>query len=291
MEICDFAFHQPTTLAQACELGREHGSAARFLAGGTELLADLKQQRDATQHVIELNSIPGLNEINADEKHLRIGAAASLNDIAESPGVVSNFPALSEAIMTMAAVQIRNRGTMGGNFCGAVPSADTPPICIAYGALARIAGVDGDRTVSAEEFFVGPRETVLQHGELLAEVLLPIPPKQSGASYQRFAMRRATALAVAGVAARIDLSGKGIENARVALGAVAPVPLLVEKCGEMLAGSSPSEKLFSSVAEIAAGEARPITDLRGGEVFRRDLVQVLTMRALSEATARAQGNK
>jgi carbon-monoxide dehydrogenase medium subunit len=288
MEICDFAFHQPTTLSEACELGRQYGPDARFLAGGTELLPDLKQQRDTAQHVIELRLIPGLKEIRHDGQLLRIGVAATLSEIAESPTVQRAFPALSEAILTMAAVQIRNRGTLGGNFCGAVPSADTPPICIAGDAEVRLAGVDGERTLPSEEFFLGPRETVLQPGELLVEVTIPTPPKNSGASYQRFALRRATALAVAGVAARVDLSNGKISKARVVLGAVAPVPLLAVACGETLAGERPTEKLFARAADVAAGEARPITDLRGSAEFRRELVKILTLRALRMAVARAE---
>ena len=289
MEICDFAFHQPTTLSEACKLGRKYGPDARFLAGGTELLPDLKQQRDTAQHVIELRLIPSLKEIREEGQLLRIGAAASLSEIAESPAVRSVFPALAEAILTMAAVQIRNRGTLGGNFCGAIPSADTPPICIAGEAKVRLVGADGERIMPAEEFFVAPRETVLQPGELLVEVVIPAQPKNSGASYQRFALRRATALAVAGVAARVDLSDGKICKARVVLGAVAPVPMLAVACGEALVGEAPSEGLFAGAADVAGGEARPITDLRGSMEFRRELVKVLTLRALREAAARAHG--
>lgn len=289
MEICDFAFHQPATLSEACELARRYGPDARFLAGGTELLPDLKQQRDTAQHVIELRLIPGLRDIREEGQFLHIGAAASLSEIAESPAVRKVYPALSDAILTMAAVQIRNRGTLGGNFCGAVPSADTPPICIAGEAKVHLVGVDGERTLPAEEFFVGPRETILRPGELLVGVVIPAQPKDSGAGYRRFALRRATALAVAGVAARVDLSGAKICRARVVLGAVAPVPLLAVACGEALVGERPSGDLFARAAEIAAAEARPITDLRGSAEFRRELVKILTLRALREATARAGG--
>jgi carbon-monoxide dehydrogenase medium subunit len=287
MEICDFAFHRPATLAEACELGRKHGKDARFLAGGTELLPDLKQHRDTLQHLIDLRQIDGLKEIREDDGGLRIGCLASLTEVAESASVRKICPSLSEAILTMAAVQIRNRGTLGGNFCGAVPSADTPPICIAAKAEVLLAGVDGQRSLPAEDFFVAPRETALRPGELLAEVRIPLAPRASGADYQRFALRQATALAVVGVAARIDLEGKVIREARVALGAVAPVPLLATACGEMMEGKTPSEELFCQAAETAATEARPISDLRGSVEFRRELVQVLTVRALRQASTRA----
>ncbi len=286
MEICDFAFHRPTSLAEATELGLRFGPNARFLAGGTELLPDLKQHKDETQHLIDLRSLDSLRSIRIEGEKLRIGATATLSEIEESPQVLETFPALAEAIRTMAAVQIRNRGTIGGNFCGGVPSADTPPICIAAGAEVRIVDPKGERSLPAESFFLGPRRVALEPGELLAEIRIPVPPEGSGASYQRFALRKATALAVVGVAARIDLAGGKILYARLALGAVAPVPLLAS-CAERLRGERPSEEIYAEVADAAAEEARPIADLRGTLEFRRDLVRVLTVRALRAAVSRA----
>jgi carbon-monoxide dehydrogenase medium subunit len=288
VEICDFAFHQPSSLAEACELGRRYGRDARVLAGGTELLPDLKQHRDATQHLIALQLIPGLREIARDGERLRIGALASLAEVAESDVVRRFFPALPEAILTMAAVQIRNRGTLGGNFCGGVPSADTAPICLAGGAEVHLVGVDGERRLPSGEFFLGPRKTALEPGELLSAILIPVQPTRSGASYQRFALRRSTALAVVGVAARAVLAGTKIGEARVALGAVAPVPMLATRCAATVIGQEPSDELFTRAGELAADEARPISDLRGSAEFRRELLQALTARALKSAVARAR---
>lgn len=287
MEICDFALHRPASLAEACEMGRMLGPGARFLAGGTELLPDLKQRRDVTRHLVDLRSVPGLRDIRLDSSYLHIGCLATLSEVAESSDVHKTLPALSEAILSMAAYQIRNRGTLGGNFCGGVPSADTPPICIAAGAQVRLAGVDGERTLPAEQFFLGPRKTVLDPGELLAEVLIPVQPARSGSSYQRFALRRATALAVVGVAARVALEKGRITQARVAISAVAPVPMLAAECSGILEGQSPVEEVFERAAKAAALASRAISDLRGSAGYRRDLVRVLTLRALREAAARA----
>lgn len=288
MEIADFVFHRPATLAEAAEIGRAHGKNARFLAGGTDLLPDLKQHRDATQHIVSLDALPGLKEIRLDGGTLCIGGLAILSDVAESALVRRHFPALAEAIEMMAALQIRNRGTLGGNFCAGVPSADTPPICIAGGAEVRIAGQGGARSVPAARFFLGPRRTVLSPGEILVEIRIPQQPVHSGASYQRFALRLATALAVAGVAARVDLDGDRIRDARVVLGATAPVPMLARSCGELLRGEKPSQEIFARAAAEAAIEAQPITDLRGSAEFRRELVGVLAARALGEAASRAR---
>ncbi len=288
MEICDFVYHRPASRVEACSLGLQFGENARFLAGGTELLPDLKQHRDTTQHLIDLNGIPGLGEIRQDGGHLTIGAMATLNAIAASDVVRDVFPALAEAILTMAAVQVRNRGTLAGNFCSGVPSADTPPICIAARGEVRITGTQGDRTVEAEDFFVAPRRVALQPGEIMTEIRIPIPPSGSGMRYERFALRRATALAVAGVAAFLRMDGPVIREARLVLGAVAPVPMLAVRSMELLMGQAAKEKTFERAASMAAEEARPITDLRGSAEFRRHLVRILTLRALRAAAARSQ---
>ncbi|MDY0004436.1 MAG: xanthine dehydrogenase family protein subunit M, partial [Polyangia bacterium] len=264
------------------------GPEARFLAGGTELLADLKQQRDHTPQVISLASLSELAEIRVEGDDLWIGAAAKLQDIAESPLVLERFPALPEAILKMAARQIRHRASIGGNFCGGVPSADTPPICIAGGASCEIAGPEGKRAVSAEAFFKGVRKVDLRGGEVLAAIRIPSQGSGSGACYQRFQLRRATALAVAGVAARVLLDGKKIREARLVLGAVAPVPLVAKSASEWLAGRPAVPGSFEEAGRMASAEARPISDLRGSDGFRRGLVETLTARALLDATARAR---
>jgi carbon-monoxide dehydrogenase medium subunit len=289
MEVAQFSYHRPTTLVEACELGRTLGDKARYLAGGTELLVDFRKERDAAEHLIALHRVPDLKGIREDAESLRIGALSTLAEVSESPLVRRAFPALCEAVLTMAGVQIRNQGTIGGNFCRAVPCADTPPICIAGEARLRLVTTGGERSLPAEEFFIGPRETLLQPGELLAEILIPAQPAASGASYQRFSLRRGSALAVASVAARVTLKNKKISDARVVLGAVAPVPLPATECAKGLVGRAPSSDLFARAARSAAAEARPITDLRGSEAYRRDLIQVLAARAFAEATARARG--
>ncbi len=289
MAIPEFRYHRPTTIAAACELGRAYGAASRFLAGGTELLVDLRNKRDQADHLISLRDIPELRRIQADADGLKIGALATLTAVAESPLITDTLPALREAVLTMAGLQIRNQGTIGGNFCRAVPCADTPPICIAAGASLRSVGAAKERILAAEDFFVGPRATVLQPDEILVEVQIPPRPRGFGARYERFSLRRGSALAVASVAAAVVLAGDQIKDVRVVLGSVAPVPLLVAACGQELIGRTPSHRLFQQAGQTAAAAAQPITDLRGSAEFRRHLVAVLTTRALTIATARARG--
>jgi carbon-monoxide dehydrogenase medium subunit len=293
MEICDFTYHRPRSLEEACRLGLELGREARFFAGGTELLVDFRHRRDAATHLISLRDLRELAGIAAGEDGgLRIGAMATLADLTESPLVAKRFPVLKEAALTMAGAQIRNQGTIGGNFCRAVSCADTPPVCIVGDARVRLVGPDGKRDLRAEDFFTGPRQTVLAPGELLFEILIPPQPPRSGASYQRFTLRRGQALAVAAVAARLALDDAGkIADARVGLTAVAPTPLLAKGCMGRLPGKPPGKAVFTEAAGEAAAEAKPIDDLRGSEAFRRELVEVLTVRALEVCVERAGGGR
>lgn len=288
MAVSDLSYHRPATLAEACELGAEFGEQARYLAGGTELVVDFRSGRDAATHLISLRDVPDLDDIELFEGELRIGAMASLAEIAASKVVQKSFPVLCEGVLEMAGEQIRSLASIGGNFCRAVSCADTPPICMVGEAQLVIVGTKGERVIEAEELFTGPRQTQLEAGEILTQIRIPAQLAHSGASYQRFALRKGQALAVAAVAARVVLKGDKIADARIAMGAVAPTPLRASKCESMLKGKAPNEELFARVAEEAAAEAKPISDLRGSEEYRRDIVAILTARALRESAARAR---
>lgn len=282
-------FYRPVSLDEACRLGREMGADALFLAGGTELLPDFRRGAETPRAMIALDRVRGLGGIRDDGGGLRIGATATIREVATSPLVREVYPALAEAALTLGSPQIRSRATIGGNFCRAVPCADTPPICVVGGAELRLVHDDGERIMPAESFFVGVRRTVLRPGEILAEIVLPPQPERSGASYQRFALRRGLALAVASVAARVELRRDRFASVRVTLGAVAPVPLPVSSVGEWLEGKEPTDDALARAAHLAARDALPICDVRGSDFFRRRLVEVLTRRALVEALSRARG--
>jgi len=287
MSAAGFVYHRPATLADACALGLELGADAAFLAGGTELLPDFHRGRESATHLIALDRITGLSSIQSGADGLRIGALVTVGAVAQSAEVGAWLPALAEAARALGTPQIRSLATIGGNFCRAVPCADLPPVGIVAGARLRLARVTGTREVSAEQFFVGPRKTVLEPGEILQDILIPPQPVRAGLSYQRFALRRGPALAVASVAARVVLEGETIVEARIALGAVAPVPSLAPRAAALLQGHPLSADRLAQAAAAAAAEARPITDIRGTEAFRRELVEVLTRRALEQAAGRA----
>lgn len=289
MSFGHFNFHRPTTLAEASALGLAHGRRSAYLAGGTELLVDLRSGRKSVAEVISLGGIPELGRIRRVAGGVEIGATVPLAAIAESDDVREVFPALAEGIGTMAGRQVRNLGTMGGNFCCGVPCSDTPPIACAAGASVLLSGPEGTREVTARAFVLAPRITVLKPGEILTAIRLPGQPARSGASFQRFSLRRGSALAVASVIAWLRLEDDRIAEARIVMGAVGPTALFAEKGAASLVGRRPEAEAFSAAGQLAAREAQPISDLRGSAGYRREIVAVLAARALATAFERADG--
>lgn len=287
MSIAVTAYHRPTTLAAACALGRVHGADGAFLAGGTELLPDFQRGRERARHLIALDAVTELCGLREVDGELRIGALATIAHLARSTKVRAWSQALGEAAGAIGSPPIRSRATIGGNFCRAVPCADTPAPCIAAGARVRLVAPDGERELDAEAFFVGSRRTALRAGELLVEVILPAQPAGAASSYQRFTRRRGSALAVAAVAARLSLSRGNIATVRVVYGAVSPTPLLSARIEAMLVGRAPTDAFFAEVATVSVEEALPPGDVRRSDNLRRSVLPVLTRRALIEAAARA----
>jgi carbon-monoxide dehydrogenase medium subunit len=287
MAMPDFTYLRPGTLAEACALASGLGGDAAFIAGGTEVIPDYHRERETARKLIALDRIGELRGIASEKGELRIGALTTVAEVAASALVRGRLVALADAARAIGSAQIRSLATIGGNFCRAVACADTPPAAIAGEARVLLVGTRGERSMDAAAFFIGPRRTVLAPGEVLVAITLPPQPAGSGSSYQRFSRRKGAALAVAAVAARVTLAGGRITGARIALGAVSPVPLLVAGVAAMLEGERPSRELFVQVAARCADEALPITDVRGSADFRRELVSVLARRALEEAVARA----
>jgi carbon-monoxide dehydrogenase medium subunit len=286
--IPDFELHRPSTLDQAGALLQQHGLDARLLAGGTDLLVDLKTGRVVADQVVSLHGIDGLRGITRDGGALRIGALTTINQLNASPLLDSAFSALRDATTQMAAHQIRNAATVGGNIASAVPCADLPPLLIAMKADALLWSAGIERSVPLEAFFLGPRQTVMQEGEVLIAVLVSGPPAAGfGAAYARLALRNGNGIAVAAVAAGLTVQDGVIGEARVVLGAVAPIPLFAEEAGELLAGRKADAAAFAEAAAAAQKAAEPISDIRGSKEYRRDVVGVLATRALQGALKRA----
>lgn len=289
MYIADLELHETTTLQGAAEVMTRHGPDARLLAGGTDLLVDLKTGRVSVGHLVSIRRIDALGGVSQTADALRIGALTTVTQLSRSPIVGQRFSPLLDATRQMAVPQIRNVATVGGNIASAVPCADLPPILTAMNASVVLWSAKGQHDVPLDTFFVGPRKTILGNGEVLTAVLIPQLPPRFGAAYARFALRDGNAIAVAAVAAGLLLNHDDtVRHARVVLGAVAPIPVLVESAGARLVAQPPDQDMFRAAADAAMEAAEPISDVRGSADFRRELVGVLTRRALTTACRRAK---
>lgn len=256
---------------------------ATALAGGTNVLVQIKEGHREASALLSLKGLPELHQLRTEEG-LTIGAAVTFQKLAADPIIRHDYNALSTAAGLIGSVQTRNMATIGGNICNASPSADSVPPLLIFQARAVLSSVRGTRTVALHEFFVGPGKTALEPGELLKEIFVPIRPARAGSSYVRHIPRQAMDISVVGVAAYLALDEAGqIADAHIALGAVAPTPMLATAAAAELIGRSPSEELFRKAGSTAAKEANPVDDLRASITYRRHLVDVLTQDALRAA--------
>ncbi len=288
-----FNYLEATTVEGACSLLSQYKDKAKLIAGGTDLLVSMRRKRITPLHVVNIKTIPNLDYINYDGDSLRIGALAVLSDIESSSLVRHRFPVISYSAHQIGTPQIRNVATIGGNFCNAAPSADMAPSLIGLGAKAKLQGPEGQRVVALEEFFTGPGVTILQTGEILIEIEVPNPPANTRGVYLKLPARTAIGLAVVGIAAIVTLDSKGtsIVDIKIVLGAVAPTPVRARKAENILTGRAIEDKLIEEAAQVAADEANPISDVRSTASYRKEMVKVLTNRAIREAVTSAKINK
>ena len=290
MEWIDFA--APKTLSEALELLASHGERARMIAGGTDILVQLRGGRYSADLLVDVKAIPELNQISYNpQTGLVLGAATPCYRIYQNQAVSSAYPGLIDAASLIGGIQIQGRATIGGNICNAAPSGDSIPPVIVLGGVCHIAGPNGNRQVPAEDFCTAPGRNALQPGELLVSINLPAPQADSGANYLRFIPRNEMDIAVAGVGSSVvlDASGQNFVSARIALASVAPRPVLARDAGDGLAGKPVSEAAIQEASEKAMADAVPINDMRGTIRQRIHLVGVLTRRTLNTAVRRARG--
>ena len=270
----------------------------KVMAGGTDLIVEMRDRAMQPGKVIDLKKIPGLDYLEyRDGEGLRLGALARIRDIETSKVIREKFWLLSEAAGYLGSVQVRNRATVGGNLCHATPSADMAPALIGLGAMVRYSGAGGEKVLPLEDFFQGPGKTVLQGDEILTEIRVPEMGRYTDGVYLKFSPRRAMDLAVVGVASVLttDKTGSKCEEIRIVLGAVAPVPMRAKKAEEVLRGKKLNETLIREAGKVASQEAKPITDIRASEWYRRQIVEELTVRTVQQAweriRARVEGGK
>ena len=287
-----FQYHEPTSLAEACRMMAELGGGVRPIAGGTDLVVNMRRRTLAPEHVVSLGRIKDLCATDLSERVLTIGACCTVASLAESSAIASRFHALNEGALSLGSPLVRNLATAGGNLVSARPAADLPPPLMAHGASVTLRSSQEQRVVPLDQFFVGPGRTIMKPTEILTSIVFETSPPLSGSSYIKLGTRRALEISIVSVASFLALERPGgrIQSARIVLGSVAPVPMRARDAENMLFGEIPGQPLFVKAGETAAAESKPIDDHRGTAGYRRDMVAVLTEKALQAALERAKAS-
>lgn len=281
----EFEYVEPRSIGEAVELLAQYGGQARVMAGGTDLLVQMKIERQHPEYVFSLNHIPDLDRILVNGS-AQIGATTSIRALYKSPAVHAHYTALAEACNWFSTVQIMNMATIGGNLCNASPAADTAPCLLAFDAQVRLVSASGEEQVPLEQFFLAPGRTVLRPDQLLVGVNLPPHSGETGSAFIKVA-RVAADLSKTCTAVKIVREGNLIRDCRIALGAVAPTPIRAPQAEAALIGQPFSHEIAEHAAHIAAKEIRPITDVRSTREYRQQVSAVIVRDALLKAWERA----
>ena len=287
----DFSYIAANTIPEAVALLDEKGENARILAGGTDLIVQVREARRDVDWIIDIKSIPEVNALDYNiATGLTLGAAVECYKIYADDAICNAYPGLIDATKIIGGTAIQGRAAVGGNLCNASPAADGIPPLIVLNATCVIAGPNGEREVPVEQFCTAPGQTVLKNGEMLVSIKIPAPESNSSSFYLRFIPRNEMDIAVVGAGASVvlDDAKQTIVSARIALAAVAPTPLFAEEASALLAGREVSDEAIDEAAEAAKAIARPISDMRGTAEQRTHLVGVLTRRALNGAIQRVR---
>lgn len=287
----DFEYAAATTVDEAVSLLAARGERAKVLAGGTDIIVQLRENLRHADLVVDVKKIAELMDYRYEPaKGLRLGAAVPCYRLYGDPALCQAYPALIDAAKIIGGWQIQSRASIGGNLCNSSPAADSIPALIALDAQCEIAGPGGRRRVPAAEFCTGPGRNVLERGEILVAIEFPPPAARAGSAYERFIPRNEMDIAVVGAASWVQLNATGdkIEKARIALGAVGPTPLYADAASKWLAGQPNTAATYQHAGELARQIARPISDKRGPAEYREHLVAVLVARTLARAAGGAR---
>lgn len=285
-------YHSPASFAEASELAAKATGVTRFLAGGTDVLVQLRSDLVTPDTLIDIKKIGGVRDItrNADGSWT-LGVAATGAEMSEHPELGRDWPGVVEAMDLIGSTQVQGRATLTGNLCNGSPAADSVPAMVAAGVTVTVTGPDGSREVAVEDVPTGPGRTSLAKGEVISAVNIPARGDNAGDAYLRFIPRTEMDIAVVGAGVNLRLDGDTITEARVSLGAVAPTVLLVEDCAKALIGSTLDDAALEALAAAASAACNPIDDKRGTIAFRTEVAGVLAKRAAKIAYARAKGEQ
>jgi len=284
-----FEYYSPRTLDEAIALLQKHGPDAKLLSGGQSLIPMMKLRLVSPEYIVDINRIPDLDYISESDGHLKIGALAREHEIESSEVVKNRFPILSDTAKVIADPLVRSQATVCGNLAHGDPANDHPATMLALGASVVATGPKGKREIAVADFFPGLFTTALEPEEILTEIKIPFPPPRSGGAYLKLE-RKVGDFATAGVAVQLTLDESGAcTRAGIGLTNVGLTPIKAKETETFLVGKKPDDATIQRAAEIAASESQPMDDIRGSAEYKRDLVRVLTERALTTAVSRAQG--
>ena len=283
-----FEYHAPSTIGEATALLSKLGEDAKVLSGGQSLIPLMKLRLASPAHLVDINAIPGLAGIREADGFLRIGALTRESELEESDIVRSRYPLLHDTSKVIADPLVRNLATVGGNLAHGDPANDHPATMLALGAEVVAIGPKGERRMPIGSFFTGPFETSLKPDEILVEIRIPVPPARSGGAYLKLE-RKVGDFATAAVAVQVTLGTNGAcEYVGIGLTNVGLTPIKAVKAETYLKGKAPDDAAIKRTAELAAEAAEPSADLRGSVEYKKDLVRILTARALRKAAERAR---
>jgi len=280
-----FEYLSPKTLKEASELLLKYGDKAKLKAGGTDLLIKMSNRVITPEYIIGLKNLENeLNYIKFDENEgLKIGALATLSDVANNDLIKEKYPAVSYAASVTATNQVRNMGTVVGNLCNAAPSADNAPALLALNSKIVLFSINGERVVALEDFFKGPGLTCMEQGEIVKEIIVPVPEKNSATIYKKISHRSKVDIAIFNVGVMVKIKDNTFDDVNIFLGAVAPIPLRARKTEDLLKGKKVDDNIIYDAGKQASEEASPITDVRATKEYRKLMVEIITRRAIQEA--------
>jgi len=276
-----FDYFQPETLKDAYSLMEKTKGEAKYIAGGTDLIVNIKNRAIQPDALISLKRIKELTGINQNSD-LVLGSMTLLRDIEIDSSIAQKYPALVQAVKALATPQIRNVATIGGNLCNSAPSADCAPPLLVMEARLTLEGPGGEREVAVEDFFKGPGQSCMDMNEILTKIMVTHPGENAGMAFLKLG-RVSTDIAIVNAAACLTIEKKVCIKCRLAAGAVAPIPLRLRSVEKMVEGKDISPELLNEVAEMVEGEVKPITDVRSTEEYRRSMTRVLVKRAMEQA--------
>ena len=283
-------YHSPTSFDAAIQLAQNASGTTRFLAGGTDVLVQMRAGMVTPDVMIDVKNIPGVRDcVRQDDGRWVIGIAVSGAELGANADLVADWPGVVEGMELVGSTQVQGRATLVGNLCNGSPAADSVPGLVAAKASVRVLGPNGERTVAVEDIPAGPGKTTLDAGEMITAIELPPRGQQGGDCYLRFIPRTEMDIAVVGCAVNLTLEGDIVTSARVALGAVAPTVVNVQEAADTIIGTSLDDAALDRLASAARDACRPISDKRGTVEFRTHVAGVLACRAAKIALARAKG--